>query len=211
MTETLEIAAQSRSVIGKANRRLKNAGKVPAVLYGEGLQSVAIQLDRHTTELMLTHQAGHAAIFHVSVDGGKGVDAVIKSMQHDPTKGIVTHIDFMAVRANKPIHSTVPVHFVGESVGVKSGGVFTANIHTLDVESLPKDMPDNIEADISELEVGTNLHVSALVAPAGVTILTDPDTVICAVVAPQLQVEETPVEETAAEPEVIGAKPEAEE
>ncbi|TLM72658.1 MAG: 50S ribosomal protein L25 [Actinobacteria bacterium] len=210
--EAATIKAARRTVIGKASRRLKGAGLIPAVLYGRGRETVSISLDRHDFEQFLAHGAGHTPILRIEVEGeAKPVDAVIKSIHRDPTKDTVRHVDFLAVSMDRPIHASVTIHFSEECAGVKAGGVFTANLHGVEVEALPKDLPEAIEADISALEVGDNLHVSALIVPAGVTVLTDPDSVVCSVVAPRVEVEEAAPVEEAAEPEVIGEKSEEEE
>lgn len=211
MSETLELTAKRRDVIGKASTRLKGAGLVPAVLYGQGRETIAISLDRHEIELFFAHSAGHQSVFKLAVEGeDKAVDAIIKSVYRHPTKETVQHIDFLAVNLNVAIRASVGIHFSEDSAGVKAGGVFTANLREIEVEALPKSIPDSIEADVSALEIGMNLHVSDLNVPEGVTVLTDLETVVCSVVAPRVEVEEEPVEE-AEEPEVIGEKAEEEE
>lgn len=210
--DTPTLKATRRDVIGKASRRLKGAGLVPAVLYGRGRETVSIALDRHEIEQFLIHGVGHTPILKIVLEGeAKPVDAVIKSIHRDPAKDTVQHVDFLAVSMDRPIHASITIHFSEECAGVRAGGIFTANIHAIDVEALPNDLPEAIEADITALEVGHNLHVSDLAVPAGVTIHTDPEAVVCSVVAPRVEVEEVAPVEEAEEPEVIGAKEEGEE
>ncbi|MBA4370013.1 MAG: 50S ribosomal protein L25 [Coriobacteriaceae bacterium] len=208
MTETYQMQAHRRDVIGKANRRLAGQNLVPAVLYGTGREAMAIALDRHDLELALVHSGGHTAMYKLKIEGeDQPVDAVIKTHQTNPVKGTLLHVDFLAVRADQTIHAAIPLHIVGDSVGVRAGGVVATNLREINVEALPMDLPDHIEADITPLEVGMNIHVSDLVIPAGVTVLDEAETVVCSVVAPRVEVEEEVVEE-AVEPEVIGEKPE---
>lgn len=210
MTETATIAAKPRDIIGKANRRLAEAGLIPAVLYGAGRAPMPIAVDRHEFELLVTHHAS-SGLLDLRIDGeSEPVHVVIKGVQTNTVKGRVEHIDFMAVRMNQPIHSTVPLRFVGESVGEKAGGVIMHNIREVNVEALPADLPEAVEVDVAALDVNESLHVEQLVAPAGVTILDDPQGIVCSVTPPTAE----PVVEEAAEeavPEVIGEEQPPEE
>lgn len=208
MTETYMMQAHRRDVIGKANRRLAGQGLVPAVLYGTGREAMAIALDRHELELALLHSGGHTAMYKLKIEGeDEPVDAMVKTMQTNPVKGTLLHVDFLAVRADQTIHAAIPLQIVGDSVGVRAGGVVATNVREINVEALPMNLPDHIEADITELEIGMNIHISDLVIREGVTVLDDPDTIVCSVVAPRVE-EEVEVEEEAVEPEVIGEKQE---
>lgn len=208
MTESIDLNASVREVVGKANRRLPD-DRLPAVLYGSGHKSQAISVDRHAFQQLLHHEGLMSALVKLTVDGHKPVTVIVKSLQHDPIKGSVEHVDFWAVKMTQKITTVVPVHFVGESPGVHAGGVMTHNVQTVHVESLPGDMPDHLEVDVSALEIGDSLHVSNIVATAGVAILDAEDEILCSVLAPKVEEVEEGVE--AAEPEVIGEKPEAEE
>jgi large subunit ribosomal protein L25 len=129
----------------------------------------------------------------------------VKAIQHDPIKGTITHADFWAVKMTQKITTQVPVHFLGDAPGVRTGGVMTHNLQQVHVEALPAGLPDYIDADISTLEVGDSLHVRDLVAPDGVTILDTEDEIVCSVMAPKALEEEAAADGTA-EPEVIGEK-----
>jgi large subunit ribosomal protein L25 len=213
MTDNIEIKATSRDVIGKANRRL-GADKLPAVLYGVGVESKPIALDRHDFEVLLSHSEGISAkLIELSVDGGKPVNVIAKAIQHDPTKGQPIHVDLWAVNMKQAITTSIQVHFLGESPGVKAGGVMMHNIQQIQIESLPSDLPEYLEADISGLHIGDSVHVSDLVAPSGVTILDSPDEIVASVVPPAKSIEEEEAEAAEAageveptEPEVIGVK-----
>lgn len=202
MTESLELAAKSRTVIGKASRRLSREGLLPAVLYGVGHESQAISIDRHRFEQMSRHGGLTSSLIQLSVDEDKPVNVIVKSIQQDPVKGTIVHADLWAVNMTQKITTVVPVHFIGDAVGVKSGGVMMHNVQQVHVESLPTALPDHLEADVSELEVGDSLHVSDLKAPDGVTVLDSGDEILCSVVTPRvLEVSEEVVEEEAV-PEV---------
>ncbi len=206
MSETTALAAAPRDVIGKANRRLKEAGQIPAIVYGAGRESKPIALDRHEFELFMQHHGSGSALVSLKIEGeNEPVDAIIKDMQMSPVKGSVLHIDFLAIKMDEVIESTAAIHFVGDAPGVKEGGVFLHDLRELMVEALPKNLPDYIEVDVSALELGHSISVSDVVAPEGVTILDDPETNVCSVTVPsQEPVEEEELEEGEMEPAVIG-------
>jgi large subunit ribosomal protein L25 len=203
MSENIQLAATARDTIGKANRRLGPSGKLPAVVYGVGHEPVSISLDKHQVDQLLLHGAA-SSLIELSIDGGKAVHTVIKDVQRDPTKGSILHLDLWAVSMKQHISTVVPIHFVGDAAGVKTGGVLTHNLREVQIDSLPGDMPDSIEVSVEDLEVGDSLHVFDLVAPSGVIITSPADEILCSVTPPTKAVEEEAVEE-AAEPEVIGA------
>jgi len=204
MTENIRLAATARDTIGKANRRMGPKGKLPAVVYGVGHKPVSVSLDRHDLDLLLLHGAA-SSLIELSIDGGKPVHTIIKDVQRDPIKGAVLHVDLWAVSMKKQVSTVVPIHFVGDPAGVKTGGVLTHNLREVHVDSLPGDMPDALEVNVEALEVGDSLHVSDLVAPEGVIITSPAEEIICSVIPPTKAIEEEEeVVEEAAEPEVIG-------
>lgn len=211
MTASSNLSATPRETIGKANRRLGRDGKIPAVVYGPGRAPISIAVDRHDFELYLQHHSAGATVVDLAIEGEKKpISAMIRDVQHSPIKGNVLHIDFMEVSMNKPVHAVVPLHLVSDPAGVKAGGVLTVNLHELNIEAKPNDLPEAIEADVAALEVGDSLHVSDVVAPAGVTILDDAEAIVASVQAPRVEVEEEAAE-AVAEPELIGKSSEGEE
>jgi large subunit ribosomal protein L25 len=203
MAETLELNATVREDVGKANRHLAGTGRLAAVLYGPGQDPQAISVDRHEFEQLARHEGLTSSLLKLSVGDGKAVNVIVKAIQRDPIKGTITHADFWAVKMTQKITTLVPVHFLGDAPGVRTGGVMTHNLQQVRVEALPAGLPDYIEADTSTLEVGDSVHVKDLVAPDGVTILDPEDEIVCSVMAPKaLEVEE--VAEETGEPEVIG-------
>ncbi len=208
MTASNELTATPRTVIGKAGRRLAREGQIPAVLYGYGREAATIAVDRHDFELWAAHHAAGAGVVQLKLEGEKKpIDTVVREIQRSAVKGQITHVDFLAVAMDKPIHASVPLHLVNDPEGVKAGGVLTVNAHEINIEALPKDLPEAVEWDVTPLQVGDSLHLGDIVAPNAVTFLDDPDTIIASVQAPRVEVEEAGVEE-AVEPEVIGAKAE---
>lgn len=206
MTDTTAIEVQPRDVIGKANRRLKSEGQIPAVLYGTGREALALAVDRHDFEYMMQHHGTGATIVKMNIVGeSEPVDAIIKDIQVSPVKGHVIHIDFMAIRMDEVLQASAPMNFVGDAPGVKEGGVLLHDLREFTVEALPKDLPESIDVDISQLGLGSSLSVGDVVAPAGVTILDEPDVTICSVTLPMAEEEpEVEGEEEAAEPVLIG-------
>lgn len=208
MTATNTLTATPRTVIGKASKRLAHANQIPAVLYGVGHDTVAIAVSRHDFELWAT-QHGGTGMVEIALEGEKKpIPAMVREVQHSSVKGTIMHVDFLAVAMNKPVHATVAVHLVNDPEGVKAGGVLTVNLHEVNIEALPKDLPEFIEVDVSALQIGDSLHVGDIVAPKGVSVLDDAEQIVASVQAPR--VEEAVVSEEAAEPEVVG-KPSAEE
>jgi large subunit ribosomal protein L25 len=191
-----KLVGEPRTDSGKGvARKLRAAGRVPAVLYGAGVASTPLSVDAKDLFHVLHTGAGSNVLVDLIVDGEEHL-AIPRDVQRDHIRGRFIHLDFLAVRRDEKIHISVPVRIVGESVGVKAGGVVEHHLWELDVECLPRDVPESIEADITELEIGMSLRVSDLSAPPGATILTDPEESVVAVQQPQMAVE---LEEEAAE------------
>lgn len=207
MTESIDLNANTREVVGKANRRLPH-DRLPGVLYGVGHEAQPLSVDRHIFGQLLHKEGLMSSLVKLIVDEHEPVNVIVKSLQRDAVKGSLEHVDFWAVDMKQKVTTVVPVHFLGESPGVKSGGVLTHNMQTVHVESLPTEMPEYLETDISGLEVGDSLHVSDIVAQGGVTILDAADEILCSVLAPKAEEVEVEVAEEVAEPEVIGETPE---
>jgi large subunit ribosomal protein L25 len=190
-----KLVADRREGTGKGvARKLRAAGRVPAVLYGAGVESTALSVDAKDLYHLLHTGAGTNVLVDLQVDGTPHL-VLPRDVQRDHIRGRYVHVDFLAVRADAKITLTVPIRVVGESPGVKLGGVLEHHLWELQVECLPTDVPDAIDADISTLdEIGTSLKVADLPVPDGVTILTAPEESVLAVQQPQ-----APVVEEAAE------------
>ncbi len=169
-----KLTAEVRSDKGKgASRRLRRAGKMPAILYGTDQEPTAIVLDHDGLVHHLEHEAFYSHVLTISVDG-KDESAVLKDLQRHPAKNQLVHADFQRVSANEKIRMNVPLHFKGEDIapGVKIGsGLVTHNMTEAEVLCLPKDLPEFLEADLSKLELGQSLHLSEITVPEGVELV----------------------------------------
>jgi large subunit ribosomal protein L25 len=171
-------------------RRLRKQGLVPGVLYGQKLDPVPICVPERELRRALTGSHGLHAILDVVVGEKKKVHpAILKAHQAHPVRGQVLHVDLQEVRLDQPIQSAVTIELVGDSTGVREGGVLQQALRDVSVEALPMEMPDSIVFDISELGVGDSVRVGDLTAPEGATILDDPDTVVASVTTPTQVVE----------------------
>jgi len=193
--ERVKLVVQNRAVLGSAeSRRLRRQGMIPGVLYGRE-QPVAISIPERDLRAALTGAGGTHAVLDVVVDSGKTHSSVLKEYQQDPVRGYITHVDLQEVRLDQPIHATVPLHIHGEPVGVKEGGVLSQVTTEINVEALPMEVPEHLEADVSEMNIGDTLRLSAVTPPAGVTLLDDlEETVIATVTQPMREEEPEPVE-----------------
>jgi large subunit ribosomal protein L25 len=210
-TDTIELKAWPREQVGKANRKLRPEGKVPAVLYGAGHDSEPLSLDAHDLEMLFHHEGVKALVLKIKIEGTKTpVNAMIKAVQTNEVKGTPMHVDLLAINMNEAVHTVVPLHFEGDSPGVKEGGTLMPAINEIHIDALPKDLPEAIVVDISELDMTGAITVADLVAPKGVTITDDAETIVVSVAAPAKSVDEEETEE-AAEPEVVGESEDSEE
>ncbi len=183
---TLQVKERSAGELGTRNtRRLRREGLIPGVLYGKVNKAFAV--DERELRVALTGPAGLNGIVDVVIDGQKTPHhAVLKEYQQHPVRGTITHVDFHEVRLDQPIQATVLVHLVGEAPGSKMGGVVQQVARELNVEALPADVPEAVEADVSELEVGGILRLESVSTVPGVTFLDDPvETVIATCTTPR--------------------------
>lgn len=208
---TLTINCEKRESTGKnAARRIRREGKLPAVLYGAGTESIALSVDKKDIFGILKSESGENTLFKLSLDGTFR-DVMIKDLQQDVVSDKVLHVDFIQVALDKAIRVTVPVVLIGEAVGVKAEGGFVDFItREVDISCLPKDIPESIEVDISDLHLNQSIKVENAPRVGGATYETDPQIVIAMVHAPG--VEEAPAVEEEEEgvmaegeqPEVVG-------
>jgi large subunit ribosomal protein L25 len=201
-SQATALSVQSRAPAGsRAARRLRRSGKVPGVVYGGGQDPLSFEVDARDLRLALAH-AG--ALLDLAVDGEHPSPVVLKELIRHPVTGETTHIDLLRVRLDVAINSTVVVEVIGadDAPGIKEGGVLEQVTREVEIESLPTDIPDLLELDVSQVVIGDTLTVESLTPPAAVTILTDPETVIATVTPPRLQLEEEP--ELEEETELVG-------
>ncbi len=168
---SISINAVKRDVKGTgASRRARRAGQVPGVVYGGGQPAVNLSLDHKELFLQFRHEAFHASILDLILDGKKE-SVLLRDYQMHPVRNTIQHIDFQRVSANEKIHVKVPFHFLHEDTapGVKIGGGIVAHIMTeAEVSCLPKDLPEFIEVDLGTLEMGQSVHLSQINLPKGI-------------------------------------------
>ena len=203
--EQIVLEAQRRAPGGKnVNRRLRSAGKIPAVVYGPSRQPMALTVVPGAVSDILHSESGRNTIFTLSVDGTK-TDVMVKDYQLDPVLGRLIHADFFEIAMDRALEVTVNVEIVGEAEGVKiGGGIMDMVTRSLLVECLPRDIPDSIKVDVTGLKINDYIRVKNLPTEAKYRILNDPEVVIVTIVPPikeEVPVEAAPAE--AAEPEVI--------
>jgi large subunit ribosomal protein L25 len=180
----VKLAAKKRTATGKGPaRQARMAGRVPATLYGHGIEPVSIDLDRRELITAFHTDAGMNVLLDIEIEGGNTL-AIARELQRDPVKGTLLHADFVMVDRAQEIEVEVPLHLVGESTGVKSGGVLEQPLFTVHLRCTVTDVPDGIDADISALDIGDSLRVADLVIDANFTILNEPDLPIATVAAP---------------------------
>jgi large subunit ribosomal protein L25 len=204
MSETMSIEVQPREETGKnANRRSRAAGKIPAVVYGGGKESVAIEVDRKTLVDTMKGHGGENPIFLLKL-GDKERHAMIRNLQLDPVSRQVIHIDFQRVQMDQKVRVAVPIELVGTAYGVKTeGGMIDFVTREVHVECLPGDIPKHLECDVTNLHVGQHVEAKDLTLPSGVTLLDDPDRVIISLSHSRLEAAVEGAEGEAAEPEII--------
>jgi large subunit ribosomal protein L25 len=198
----LEVKERER-LGGPESRRLRKRGFVPGVLYGK-TEARAIAINERDLRSALTTSSGLHAVLDVVLEGQTTAHpSILKEYQRDPIRGHVRHVDLQEVRLDVPIQATVQVHLIGseDAPGVREGGVLSAPSTTLNVEALPMEMPESIEADVSALQMGDTLRLEDLPKREGVTFLDDPhDTVLATVSTPMREEDlEAAVDELAAE------------
>jgi large subunit ribosomal protein L25 len=193
-----KLKAERRDRTGKETaHKIRAAGRVPAVVYGRGMEPMHVSIDSRELFHLLHTDAGVNVLVDLRVDSDHFL-ALPREVQRDLIKGRFVHVDFLRIARDEKITVEVPVHIVGESHGVKEGGVVEHHLWTLQVECLPTDVPTHIDADITKLGINESLKVSDLKTPEKSAILTSADEVVVSVVPPQvLRVEEA--EEVAAE------------
>jgi large subunit ribosomal protein L25 len=204
------VKSEKRQGLGSnAARRLRKQGFVPAVLYGESMESRPLVVSKKDIVQILRLESGENTIFKVAVDADM-YDAMIKDLQIDPVTDELLHADLIRISMDKPVRVTIPVVHRGEPVGVKTEGGFVDFVtREVEVECLPRDIPESLSIDISELHINQSYKAEGMAIPAGVRLITEPATVLVLVALPHKEEEfpgekpEEVVAEEPKEPEVI--------
>jgi len=205
MSDDITVNATSRSVFGKgASRRLRRDNLVPGIIYGDSKEPQAIQLKANEVFKHLENEAFYSQLIQVGVDGQESARCILKDVQRHPYKQQILHMDFMRVVAGAELQVSVPLHYINEDtcVGVKNGGgMIIHNENEVLVACRPRDIPENIEVDMGQLEIGDSVSLSDLKMPEGVRVVDlqeagdDSDRQLAAVNAPRVEAEPDDAEE----------------
>jgi len=203
--ERVSITAQKRETGKGLSRRMRETGRTPGVLYGKSVAPLAISVDSKELEKATKTHAGMNVMIDLKVEGGDSGLAFIRDYQADPFKRLFTHVDLQAISLDETLEVEVPIVIVGESHGVKEGGVLVQQRHTLDIKAKPDSIPDKITIDISGLGINDSIHADDIALPEGVEF---PHTMNYSVVAvvPPTKEEEVAVP-VPAEGEVVEGAP----
>ncbi|HET7396621.1 MAG TPA: 50S ribosomal protein L25/general stress protein Ctc [Gammaproteobacteria bacterium] len=206
MAISFNLSAEARNDKGKgASRRLRRADKVPGILYGAGESALHLTFNHNEVRNNLQHEAFYSHILKIKV-GKDEHQAILKDVQRHPSKPIIMHMDLLRVKDDQEIRVHIPLHFKGEkeAIGVKTqGGVVSHNLIELEIACLPRYLPEYIEVDITNLELGHAVHMSDIKLPEGVRIVQlaygeEHNLPVVAIHHPRVTVDEEPVAATAA-------------
>jgi large subunit ribosomal protein L25 len=206
MAEELVLHATKRAASGRsAARQTRREGNIPAILYGHGKDAEPLQIEQTEFEKALAAVSG-TTVIKIKV-GSKTSRALIQEIQRHPTRPQILHVDFLEIHMGEKITVRPPIRLVGSPDGVRNqGGVLDQILRELEIRVLPKDLPDHIDIDVTELTVGQSIHVSDLDVP-NAEIMVEENATICTVVAPRIEAEEEELaeeeEDETAEPELI--------
>jgi len=214
MIKDLTITASAREGVGKGpTRRLRALGMIPAAVYGEGQEAVAVAVSAKEIATILRSGSGHNTIFKLALPhaGGEPANVIIKDYQIDPVKGRLLHADLLRLSMTTLTHVSVSIEPIGEPPGVKSeGGILELQVREIEVECLPGDIPEQLTVDVSNLQIGDHVTVADLVYDREkVKVLAEENQIVAGVLAPRMVEEAAPAvvavegEAGAAEPEVI--------
>lgn len=200
MPAEISLAAEANRPRGsRHSRRLRAAGRIPAIVYGHGIEPLAVAVDARELRAVLTTEAGFNALLNLSVDSGSHL-TLARDIQRDPVRGTVIHVDFQIVRRDEIVSAEVPVVLVGEAEEVHRGdGVVEQQLFSLVVHATPARIPTSIDVDISGLAIGDTVRVGDLALPDGATTDIDPEQAVVVAQARQAEEIEQPAEGAEAE------------
>ena len=206
------LSAETRTDKGKGvARKLRAAGRVPAVVYGHAREAQSLSLVTRDLEKLLSQISTGSTVVELSL-GGTVTKTLIREVQRHPFKKQILHVDFQELVAGEKVIVDIPLVYVGVPEGVRLSGALLEQIqHSIEVRVDPSNIPNHIDVDVTHLAMGHSLHVRDIVLPEGLEVLSDEDATICAVIAPRAVVEAVPEGEAVAEPELIRKTKEEEE
>ncbi|MEO7674024.1 MAG: 50S ribosomal protein L25 [Pyrinomonadaceae bacterium] len=209
MADKILVKAEKRTEIGKnVNRRLRVEGKIPVVVYGGGTESLAAVAQLSELAAIIRTDAGVNSVFSLDIEGEGVNDVIFQDRQIHPVTGRLIHADLRRFAKGEKIEMTVPIHLLGEAVGLKEeGSVLSQSMREIKVLCEPANTPDSIDVDVTDLDAGHAIHVSDLKVGAGIELLEASDTVVASIVTVKEEDLEPQIE-AGAEPEVAGEKAE---
>ncbi len=192
------LVAQKRTILGKKTQDLRKTGNLPAVIYGPDFKSLALTINTKDFTL-IRKQAGENSIINLEIlEGTKKTkhNVLIHDVTVDPRSSALVHVDFYQVNMDKPVKAYIPLVFINESQAVKDGGILVKALDELEIEALPKDLPHEIQIDISSLTAfDQTIYVKDIVVPKGVKVLSELDNPVLSVSAPRTDEELKSLEE----------------
>lgn len=184
MSQHVPLSVSTREVRGSAaNRRLRNEGRLPGVLYQPGGDSLAFEADEYEVRRLIRRGGIRSAVIELTVDSAAPRTVLFKTWDTDPVRDQITHLDLQEVDLTVSVEADVPVILTGTPQGVRDGGILDQTTLTVRVSALPDALPRSIEHDITAVELGASVHASDLVMPAGVTMVTEPEHGIASIMA----------------------------
>jgi large subunit ribosomal protein L25 len=201
---TPSLSAEARTDTGKGvARKLRAAGRVPAIVYGHAREAQALSLVTRDLEKLLSQISTGSTVVELAL-GGAITKTLIREVQRHPFKKQILHVDFQELVAGEKVIVDLPLVFVGIPEGVRlSGALLEQILHSIEVRVDPSSIPNHIDVDVTHLAMGHSLHVRDLVLPEGLEVLSDEDATICAVIAPRAVVEAVAEGDAVPEPELI--------
>lgn len=193
MPDITLVSSPRESLGSRPSGRLRREGLVPAVVYGLGNDTVEITVPARELSQILAGEAGANTLITLDV-GGDDVLTLARQIQRHPTRGDLLHVDFIRIRRDVAVSADIPLHLVGEAVGVKDGGLLEQLVFTITVQAMPGNIPVSIEIEVDDLAIGDQKRASDVTLPAGVETELDPETVLVVVAAPRVAVEEEAAE-----------------
>jgi large subunit ribosomal protein L25 len=202
MADHIPLTAEPRTPNGsREGRRLRRSGTIPGVVYSGGGEATSFAVDELDLRRVMLREGGRTGVIDLTI-GSETQPVLFKDWQIDPMRGQVVHVDLQGINMTVEVESMVPLVLVGDSIGVKEGGVLDQTERELMIRALPTNLVDTIEFDVSELAVGDSVALSEIVAPSGVAILGDPENTVASITLPRAAVEEEPTDLEGEEGEV---------
>ncbi|MDP8313662.1 MAG: 50S ribosomal protein L25 [Candidatus Celaenobacter antarcticus] len=202
----MKIKAVIRETGKKAAKMVRSENKIPSILYGSGMESVPLEIDYADFYHYYKESLGHQSFIFLQI-GKKEHRCLVRDMQIDPVTREIVHLDFHEITAGQSMDVEIPVITIGDAPGIKEGGMLDAGIRDLQIRCMPKDLPDVIEIDVSELQIGDSIHIEDILEKyPDIEFLQPSNTTLVSILAPKMEVEEVEEEELEGEEAAEGAE-----